>query len=134
MGEHERNHEHNLALIHQTELMTQINLIQDTVMILDEVSEMDFETERSLQFNMMQIEKYLDILDEVERGTAIAESKIEVLAARIKEITGKDLQKPLKVVQNLEKKLDLLESIESNTQIAFVGGSSKSYRSGCRTC
>merc|ERR1711990_47028 len=77
--EHERSREHNLSLMHQLELMTQINLIQDTVMILDEVTQMDADKEKLISQNFEEIEKRLDILDEVERGTAIASERVDVL-------------------------------------------------------
>jgi hypothetical protein len=116
--EHERNHEHNLALMHQLELMTQINLIQDTVLMMEGDDQMDSEKERLMSLNMREIEKQLDILDEIERGTAIATMKVDSLSARVKDISKLRLDKPLWVMRNLDEKLHTLDDMERSTNLA----------------
>merc|ERR1711915_850586 len=117
--EHERNREHNMALMHQLELMTQINLIQDTVMILDEVNLMDSNRERLIIYNLKEIEQHLDILDEIERGTAIASERADALSAKIKKLSLKPATEPVHIVMKLDNKLDTLMAIEQSTNAAI---------------
>merc|ERR1719167_243907 len=85
--------------------MTQINLIQDTVMILDEVHQMDASQEQIISYNLKKIEKHLEILDEIERSTAIATTRVNVLFEKIRkvEVSRALPQKPLNVTQHLDK-------------------------------
>jgi len=116
--EHERNREHNLALMHQLELMTQINLIQDTVMMMEGDDQMDPEKERLMSLNMREIEKQLDILDEIERGTAIATMRVDSLSTKVKNISKQRLDKPLWIMRNLDEKLHTLDDMERSTILA----------------
>ena len=99
--------------------MTQINLIQDTVMILDEVNLMDSNRERLIIYNLKEIEQHLDILDEIERGTAIASERADALSAKIKKLSLKPATEPVHIVMKLDNKLDTLMAIEQSTNAAI---------------
>ena len=101
--------------------MTQINLIQDTVMILDEVNKMDDEKEQLITYNLKQIEKQLEILDELERGTSIAASRVDDLSFKIKAIESSRTQvpKPVRVAKQLDNKLSKLEDMEQSMNDAI---------------
>jgi len=113
--EHERSREHNLSLMHQLELMTQINLIQDTVMILDEVTQMDADKEKLISQNLEEIEKRLDILDEVERGTAIASERVDVLFSMLNKKEKNQLESIYQIAKKLDEKITTLDEMEKST-------------------
>ena len=102
--------------------MTQINLIQDTVMILDEVQQMDASQEQIISYNLQKIEKHLEILDEIERGTAIASTRVDVLFDKIKKVESsralapKPHQVKMKVTDSIRKSPSDVDTVAANIE------------------
>ena len=83
-------------------------------MILDEVNLMDSNRERLIIYNLKEIEQHLDILDEIERSTAMASERADVLSAKIKKLSLKPATEPVHIVMKLDNKLDTLMAIEQS--------------------
>merc|ERR1719193_2277855 len=81
--------------------------------------QMDPEKERLMSLNMREIEKQLDILDEIERGTAIATMRVEKMTHRVSMVSKKEKEGPEYFASRIEEKLDTLDDMERSTNLAI---------------